>query len=86
MCWRETARVVCSVFVLLAYLEMSTAIDVKELLGGTAEIKPEDVHFDPRRDRLGGGTFGDVYRGLLLLPHVVFFCLCFHVCEYALDE
>jgi len=44
---------------------MSAPIDIKDLLGGTTEIRPEDVHFDPRRDRLGGGTFGDVYRAEL---------------------
>ena len=43
---------------------MSVANDLKELLSGTAEIKPEDVHFDPRRDLIGGGAFGYVYRGL----------------------
>jgi len=44
---------------------MNGHVNIKDLLGGTAEIRPEDVHFDPRRDRLGGGTFGDVYRAEL---------------------
>ena len=43
---------------------MSAASELKELLNGTAEINPEDVHFDPRRDLIGGGAFGYVYRGL----------------------
>ena len=43
---------------------MSESTDrLKAIFEGTAEIKPEDVHFDPRRDRIGGGSFGDVYRG-----------------------
>jgi hypothetical protein len=36
---------------------------VRELLSGPPEINPEDVHFNPQTDRLGGGSFGDVYRG-----------------------
>ena len=56
---------------------MSESTDrLKAIFEGTAEIKPEDVHFDPRRDRIGGGSFGDVYRGKppfllhVFLPHL----------------
>ena len=40
----------------------TSGTQMNEILSGPPEINPEDVHFNPRTDRLGGGTFGDVYR------------------------
>lgn len=39
--------------------------ELGNIFRGMTEIRPEDVHFDPRRDRIGGGSFGDVYRAEL---------------------
>ena len=41
---------------------MKSSLQMDEILSGPPEINPEDVHFNPLTDRLGGGTFGDVYK------------------------